>query len=97
MIFVPKSYIETAEGFLCAVTAEVFENGKVRCFVRYVRNENGDWRKVQSDEANLLLSKNYSDYFFHSVEFDAHLHAVSVNKIVKFFFFKQKTAYEIHR
>jgi predicted nucleotidyltransferase len=83
MIFLPKSFIETAEGLLFAIVAEGLESEKVRCFLRYVRNENGQWRKVQTDEANDLLAKNYPDYLFHSTEFDADLHAVSVEKIVK--------------
>ena len=83
MIFLPKSFIETAEGLLFAVVAEGLEAGKVRCFLRYVRHENGKWRKVQTDEANDLLSQNYPDYCFHSTEFDAFLHAVSVEKIIK--------------
>ncbi|MEI7840175.1 MAG: hypothetical protein WCJ11_06710 [Methylococcaceae bacterium] len=81
MIFSPKNFIETAEGLLFAVVAEGLEAGKVRCFLRYVRHENGQWRKVQTDEANDLLAKNYPDYCFHSSEFDAGLHAVSVEKI----------------
>ena len=83
MIFLPKSFIETADGLLFAIVAEGLETGKVRCFLRYVRHENGQWRKVQTDEANDLLSQNYPDYCFHSTEFDAFLHAVSVEQIAK--------------
>ena len=83
MIFLPKSFIETAEGLLFAIVAEGLEAGKVRCFLRYVRHENGQWRKVQTDEANELLAKNYPGYLFHSAEFDANLHAVSVEQIAK--------------
>lgn len=85
MIFLPKSFIETAEGLIFAVVAEGLENEKVRCFLRYVKNENGTWRKVKTDEANALLLKNYPDYLFHSLEFDADLHAVLVEKIVKIY------------
>jgi predicted nucleotidyltransferase len=79
----PKSFIETAEGLIFAVVAEGFENEKVRCFLRYVCDENKQWRKVKTDEANALLAKKHSDYLFHSAEFDADLHAVSVEKITK--------------
>ncbi len=81
MIFLPKSFIETTEGLLFAIVAEGLEKGKVRCFLRYVRNENGQWRKIQTDEANNLLTKNHPDYHFYSSEFDANLHAVSITKI----------------
>ncbi|MDD5228294.1 MAG: hypothetical protein PHN45_05695 [Methylococcales bacterium] len=80
-MFLPKSFIETAEGLLFAVVAEGLETGKVRCFLRYVQNENGQWRKVQTTEANNLLAKNHPDYCFHSFEFDAFLHAVPIEKI----------------
>jgi uncharacterized protein len=82
MSFLPKSFIETAEGLLFAVVTEGLESGKVRCFLRYVRHENGQWCKVQTDEANELLAKNYPHYHFHSTEFDAKLHAVSLERIV---------------
>ncbi|MSR16337.1 MAG: hypothetical protein EXR89_00825 [Methylococcaceae bacterium] len=82
MSFLPKSFIETAEGLLFAVVTEGLESGKVRCFLRYVRHKNGQWHKVQTDEANDLLAKNHPDYCFHSSEFDAFLHAVSIQKII---------------
>ncbi len=83
MIFLPKNFIETAEGLLFAVVAEGLEAGKVRCFLRYVRNENGQWHKIQTAEANDLLAKNYPHYHFYSTEFDAKMHAVSVEKITR--------------
>ncbi len=82
-MFLPKDFIETAEGLLFAVVVAGLEAGKIRCFLRYVRGENGRWRKVQTDEANALLAQYYPDYCFHSPELDAFLHAVSVEKIIK--------------
>lgn len=82
MIFLPKSFIETAEGLLFAIVAEGLEAGKVRCFLRYVRHENGQWCKVQTAEANDLLTQYHPHYHFHSLEFDATLHAVPVEKIM---------------
>ena len=81
-MFLPKDFIETAEGLIFAVVAHGLENEKARCFLRYVRGENGCYRKVQTDEANELLAKSYPHYRFHSHEFDAFLHAVLVEKIV---------------
>ena len=81
-MFLPKDFIETAEGLIFAVVAHGLENEKARCFLRYVRGENGRYRKVQTDEANELLAKSYPHYRFHSHEFDAFLHAVDVEKIV---------------
>ena len=62
MIFLPKDFIETTEGLLFAVVASGLEAGKVRCFLRYVRSENGRWRKVQTAEANDLLMRHHFDY-----------------------------------
>lgn len=83
MIFLPKDFIETTEGLLFAVVASGLEAGKVRCFLRYVRSENGRWRKVQTAEANDLLMRHHFDYCFHSPELDAFLHAVSIGRIIK--------------
>lgn len=80
-MFLPKDFIETAEGLIFAVVAHGLENEKARCFLRYVRGENGRYRKVKTDEANELLAKSYSHYCFHSHEFDAFLHAVDVEKV----------------
>lgn len=80
-MFLPKDFIETAEGLIFAVVAQGLENEKVRCFLRYVQNEKGQWHKIQTDEANKLLAKKFPDYCFHSLEFDAFLHAVSIDKI----------------
>lgn len=82
-MFLPKDFIETAEGLIFAVVAQGLENEKIRCFLRYVQNENRQWHKIQTDEANKLLAKKFPDYCFHSLEFDAFLHAVSVEKIIK--------------
>lgn len=82
-MFLPKDFIETAEGLIFAVVAHGLENEKARCFLRYVRSENGRYRKVQTDEANELLWKSYPHYCFHSREFDAFLHAVDVQKITQ--------------
>lgn len=81
-MFLPKDFVETNEGLLFAVVAAGLENGKVRCFLRYVQHENGQWQKINTENANNLLAENYPDYCFHSTEFDAFLHAVSVEKII---------------
>lgn len=81
-MFLPKDFIETAEGLIFAMVAHGLENEKARCFLRYVRGENGCYRKVNTEEANELLATKHPHYCFHSIEFDAFLHAVHVGKIV---------------
>ena len=56
--YLPKDFIETAEGLIFAVVSYQAQDGKVGCFLRYVRKGNG-WRKGATDEANTLLQKNY--------------------------------------
>jgi len=79
--YLPKDFIETAEGLIFAVVSYQAQDGKVGCFLRYVRKGNG-WRKVATDEANTLLQKNYPQYLYHSQQFDADFHAVLPKSIV---------------
>ncbi|MGZ5052576.1 MAG: nucleotidyltransferase domain-containing protein [Methylobacter sp.] len=81
-MFFPKNFVETAEGLIFAVVAAGLENGKVLCFLRYVLEHSG-WKKVETEQANQLLSQKYLDYLHYSPVLDAHLHAVAVDKIVK--------------
>jgi predicted nucleotidyltransferase len=79
--YMPKDFIETAEGLIFAVVSYQAQDGKVGCFLRYVRKGNG-WRKVATDEANALLQKNYPQYLYHSQQFDADFHAILPEEIV---------------
>ena len=73
--YLPKDFIETAEGLIFAVVSYQAQDGKVGCFLRYVRN-GSQCRKVTTKEANFLLEKNYPQYLYHSRHFDAYFHAV---------------------
>jgi hypothetical protein len=79
--FLPKDFIETAEGLIFAVVTYQPQHGKVGCFLRYVKTPDG-WRKVKTDEANQLLSSDYPHYLYHSSQVDANYHAVPVQNIV---------------
>jgi hypothetical protein len=79
--YLPKDFIETAEGLIFAVVSYQPQEGKVGCFLRYIKTEAG-WRKVKTDEANQLLSNSYPDYLFHSKLVDAQYHAVLPSDIV---------------
>ena len=85
-MFFPKDFIETVEGLLFAVVEfapeEGSEQGRVLCFLRYVREPSG-WKKYSSREANEFLKNSHPDYLFYSQQKDAHLHAVPVDCIVK--------------
>ena len=79
--YLPKDFIETAEGLIFAVVSYQPQAGKVGCFLRYVQ-EGMSWRKVSTDEANTLLKQDYPQYLYHSQQFDAAFHAVSPDAIV---------------
>jgi len=82
IMFFAKDFIETAEGLIFAVVEQGLEDGKVLCFLRYVRDSSG-WKKVATEQANHLLQQQYPDYLHYSPVLDAHLHAVAVERIVK--------------
>jgi HAD superfamily hydrolase (TIGR01509 family) len=81
-MFFAKDFIETAEGLIFAVVEQGLEDGRVLCFLRYVRGSSG-WKKVATEQANLLLQQQYPDYLYYSPVLDAHLHAVAVERVVK--------------
>jgi len=80
-MFLSKDFIETAEGLIFAVVSQDIEQGKVLCFLRYVNNSPG-WKKVTTEPANAFLKQHYPDYLHYSPVFDAHLHAVAIDRIV---------------
>ncbi len=77
-----KDFIETGQGLIFAVVAEGSEEGRIRCFLRYICLR-GHWRKVVSDEANRYLKANHPHYLFHSKALDAKLHAVEEHAVVR--------------
>jgi predicted nucleotidyltransferase len=80
--FYPKDFIETSDGLIFAVVAQGDEQGKVLCFLRYVR-QNFVWKKFATAQANAFLGQYFPEYLHYSVVLDAPLHAVSINRIVK--------------
>ena len=80
--FSSKDFIETEEGLIFAVVAEGIEQGKVLCFLRYVRQDFA-WRKYATTEANAFLGQHFPEYLHYSEFLDAPLHAVSINRILK--------------
>ena len=88
-MFFPKDFIETAEGLIFAVVAHGTEQGKVLCFLRYVK-DNLDWKKVSTEPANAFLRQHHPDYLYYSPVLDAHLHAVAIDRIVKHYQPKQR-------
>jgi uncharacterized protein len=85
--YLPKDFIETAEGLGFAVVQSGAERcgveEKVLCFLRYVKAEDNQWRKVSTEEANAYLNSHYPAYLHRSAILDADLHAVAVKRIIR--------------
>jgi hypothetical protein len=80
MPYQPRDFIETAGGLIFAVVDGGLEDGRVLCFLRYLR-ENGVFRKLGTREANRTLSQQAPRYLFHSSRLAATLHGVPVAEI----------------
>ncbi|MEE9337361.1 MAG: HAD-IA family hydrolase [Methylococcaceae bacterium] len=81
-MYLAKDFIETSEGLVFAVVESGEENGKILCFLRYIRH-NENWEKLNTIQANLLLRKDYPEYLYYSQIKQAHCHAVALDKIDK--------------
>lgn len=79
---IPKDFIETVEGLVFAVVEARPEQGRVLCFLRYLRQQGG-WRKLATESANRLLSESYPDYLYFSQRLQAAVHAVPETNIIR--------------
>jgi hypothetical protein len=79
--YLPKDFVQTGDGLIFAVVSYHPHQGKVGCFLRYV-NDGDSWQKVDTLQANRLLSRHHPDYLYKSKQFDAEFHAVDVADIV---------------
>ncbi|MFW5450524.1 MAG: hypothetical protein ACKE9I_02895 [Methylophagaceae bacterium] len=80
--YLPKDFIQTKEGLIFAVVSYQPQDGKVGCFLRYIRQSN-EWKKVDTEQANQLLQQSYPYYLYQSTQFDAAFHAVAIEHIVQ--------------
>jgi hypothetical protein len=71
--YLPRDFIETAEGLVFAVVDGLPEDGKVLAFLRYAAAG-----KMSTDAANALLRERHPHYLHHSARLDARLHAVPI-------------------
>ncbi|WFP51016.1 hypothetical protein PL263_03055 [Methylomonas sp. EFPC3] len=81
-MYFAKDFVETAEGLIFAAVSSGLEQGKVLCFLRYLRVD-GRWRKVGTDFANDFLRQSYPHYLHYSAVIDADVHAVPASAIVR--------------
>jgi predicted nucleotidyltransferase len=71
MNWLPRDFIETAEGLVFAVVDGIPEDGKILGFLRYAAAG-----KVSTEAANALLKERHPHYLHRSARLDARLHAV---------------------
>lgn len=82
MSFLTRDFLETPEGLIFAVVDAMVEDGKVLCFLRYVREgRDGRPRKLDTEAANHHLHTYYPGYLHHSARLDAGLHAVPESRV----------------
>lgn len=88
--YLPKDFIETAEGLCFAVVQQGVERcdgqDKVLCFLRYIKRDaerNRHWHKVATDPANEYLKRHYPEYLHYSAILDTRLHAVAIERIAQ--------------
>lgn len=80
--YLPKDFVQTKDGLMFAVVSYHPHQQKVGSFLRYASS--GDaWQKVDTAQANRLLSRHHPQYLFKSKQFDAEFHAVNISDVVK--------------
>jgi len=80
--YYPKDFIETEQGLVFAVVEQGLEQGKVLCFLRYIKKA-GTWLKLNTQQANDYLQEKYPEYLFYSMLKSASLHAVAIESIIQ--------------
>jgi len=76
-----KDFIETSEGLVFAVVESGLEQGKVLCFLRYIKSDQ-QWKKVETKQANQYLTENFPHYLYYSLAKQAHCHALTLEQIL---------------
>ena len=88
-LYLPKDFIETAEGLCFAIVEHGTEctdgQAKVLCFLRYIKanDETTLWSKASTEQANAYLNTHFPEYLYYSRVLDAQLHAVATERIIQ--------------
>lgn len=80
--YLPKDFVQTGDGLMFAVVSYHPHQQKVGSFLRYAISGER-WQKVDTAQANRLLSRHYPQYLFKSKQFDAEFHAVKMADVVE--------------
>lgn len=79
--YLPKDFIETAEGLIFAVVTEDLEDQRILSCLRY-RRIPGGYQKFFTRDAAELLANHYPQYIYHSDTRDVTLQAVHRDWVV---------------
>jgi uncharacterized protein len=82
MFIRPKDYISIDDKLFFAVVSEYQEEDRALTFLRYIKNENG-MQKLDTQQANNLISESYPELCFHSHYADIELHGIPLGSITK--------------
>jgi len=80
--YLPKDFIETAEGLIFAVLTEDQEEERILASLRYQRSPDG-YRKLSTRQADELLNNHHPHYRYYSKIRDVSLHAVPRELVVR--------------
>ncbi|MFN5746592.1 MAG: hypothetical protein ACK443_10980 [Methylococcaceae bacterium] len=91
MRYLPRDFIETAEGLIFAVVDPQPEQGRILCQLRY-RKVSGRLGKLSTLEARRYLTERAPGYLFASARLKAPLHAVPQSQIQRHYLPRQRVA-----
>ncbi len=83
-LLLPRDFIATRTGLLCAVIAPGCEQNRVLATVRYARIA-GRWRKLETREANAFIADTSPAYRYYSNRCSAYVHGIPVEDITQIF------------
>jgi predicted nucleotidyltransferase len=73
--YLPRDFVETAEGLFFAVVSHHLDQGRLLAFLRYARDD-GSLRKLATEEAHQVLQSDYPRFLYESRQCDVRLHGI---------------------
>ena len=84
MFIRPKDYISIDDKLFFAVASEYQEEDRALTWLRYIKDENG-MQKLDTQQANKLISELYPELLFHSHYADIELHGIPLESITQIY------------
>ena len=84
MFIRPKDYISIDDKLFFAVVSEYQEEDRALTWLRYIKDENG-MQKLDTQQANKLVSASYPELLFHSHYADIELHGIPLESITQIY------------